>query len=195
MTADLVLKNGWIVTPEETVKGGVAISDGKFVAIGTDDSLPDGQGGDRHKGQAHSARSHRCARAFPGSRSHPQGGFRHRIDVGGLRRNYHRHRHAQSDSARPRMPNRSASRSASPNRNRCATSPFWAWCTRPTRTTSCRWRRPAPSVTRFSSARRSATCRSPTTACASKCSPNITKSRRAALRPRRKPPDPALLDQ
>ena len=30
MTADLVLKNGWIVTPQATVKGGVAIADGKF---------------------------------------------------------------------------------------------------------------------------------------------------------------------
>ena len=37
MKADLVIKNGWIVTPEETVAGGVAISNGKFVAIGTDD--------------------------------------------------------------------------------------------------------------------------------------------------------------
>ena len=25
MTADLVLKNGWIVTPQETVRGGVAM--------------------------------------------------------------------------------------------------------------------------------------------------------------------------
>ena len=44
MTADLVLKNGWVVTPEETVRGGVAISNGKFVAIGTDESLPEGKG-------------------------------------------------------------------------------------------------------------------------------------------------------
>jgi dihydroorotase len=43
MKADLVIKNGWIVTPEETVQGGVAISNGKFVAIGTDDSLPEGK--------------------------------------------------------------------------------------------------------------------------------------------------------
>jgi len=42
MKADLVIKNGWVVTPEETFKGGVAIQDGKFVAIGTDDVLPDG---------------------------------------------------------------------------------------------------------------------------------------------------------
>ena len=41
MEVDLVIKNGWVVTPEETVRGGVAISDGKFVAIGTDQSLPD----------------------------------------------------------------------------------------------------------------------------------------------------------
>lgn len=33
-------KNGWVVTPLETFKGGVAISGEKFVAIGTDDSLP-----------------------------------------------------------------------------------------------------------------------------------------------------------
>ena len=43
MTADLVLKNGWVVTPDETVQGGVAITNGKFVAIGTDDSLPAGR--------------------------------------------------------------------------------------------------------------------------------------------------------
>src|SRR5215469_14708195 len=42
MKADLVVKNGWVVTPEETFKGGVAISAEKFVAIGVDDSLPDG---------------------------------------------------------------------------------------------------------------------------------------------------------
>ena len=41
MKADLVIKNGWIVTPDETVRGGVAISGGKFVAVGTDQSLPD----------------------------------------------------------------------------------------------------------------------------------------------------------
>src|SRR5215470_9455309 len=43
MKADLIIKNGWIVTPEETVRGGVAISGERFVAIGTDDSLPDGK--------------------------------------------------------------------------------------------------------------------------------------------------------
>src|SRR5439155_24464691 len=43
MKADLVVKGGWVVTPHETFKAGIAISDGKFVAIGTDDSLPDGK--------------------------------------------------------------------------------------------------------------------------------------------------------
>ena len=43
MKADLVIRNGWIVTPEATTQGGVAISDGKFVAIGTNDSLPEGR--------------------------------------------------------------------------------------------------------------------------------------------------------
>jgi len=41
MQADLVIKNGWVVTPQETVQGGVAIANEKFVAIGTDDSLPE----------------------------------------------------------------------------------------------------------------------------------------------------------
>jgi dihydroorotase len=41
MKADLVVRNGNVVTPEETFKGGIAITDGKFVAIGTDGSLPD----------------------------------------------------------------------------------------------------------------------------------------------------------
>ncbi|MGH7830424.1 MAG: amidohydrolase family protein, partial [Candidatus Binatia bacterium] len=40
MSADLVIKNGRVVTPQETFKGGVAIRDGVFVAIGTDDILP-----------------------------------------------------------------------------------------------------------------------------------------------------------
>jgi allantoinase len=42
MKADLVVKNGYVVTPQETFKGGVAIAGEKFVSIGTDDSLPDG---------------------------------------------------------------------------------------------------------------------------------------------------------
>lgn len=41
MIADLVVRNGWVVTPEETFKGGIAIKDGKFCAIGTDDLLPE----------------------------------------------------------------------------------------------------------------------------------------------------------
>src|SRR2546421_7002115 len=43
MKADLVIKNGWVVTPQDTLRGGVAIAQEKFVAIGTDDSLPDGK--------------------------------------------------------------------------------------------------------------------------------------------------------
>src|SRR2546423_9874507 len=43
MKADLVVRNGHVVPSEETFKGGIAITDGKFVAIGTDDSLPDGK--------------------------------------------------------------------------------------------------------------------------------------------------------
>src|ERR1700757_3366247 len=43
MKADLVVKNGTVVTPQDTFKGGVAIAGEKFVSIGTDDSLPDGK--------------------------------------------------------------------------------------------------------------------------------------------------------
>ena len=43
MAADLVIKNGWVVTPTETFKGGVAITNEKIVAIGADDSLPQGK--------------------------------------------------------------------------------------------------------------------------------------------------------
>ena len=43
MKADLVVKNGSIVTPEATLQGGVAIADGKIVAIGANDALPDGK--------------------------------------------------------------------------------------------------------------------------------------------------------
>jgi dihydroorotase len=42
MSVDLVIKNGWVVLPDETFKGGVAMKDGIFVAIGTDDTLPKG---------------------------------------------------------------------------------------------------------------------------------------------------------
>ena len=43
MKADLVVQNGSIVTPEATLQGGVAIADGKIVAIGASDTLPDGK--------------------------------------------------------------------------------------------------------------------------------------------------------
>jgi dihydroorotase len=43
MKVDLVVKNGWVVTPRDTIKGGVAIADGKFVTIGADDTLPEGK--------------------------------------------------------------------------------------------------------------------------------------------------------
>jgi dihydroorotase len=43
MKADLVVKGGTIVTPDATVHGGVAIADGKIVAIGADDTLPEGK--------------------------------------------------------------------------------------------------------------------------------------------------------
>src|SRR5258707_12503376 len=43
MAADLVIKNGWVVTPDATFKGGVAISNEVIVAIGADDALPQGK--------------------------------------------------------------------------------------------------------------------------------------------------------
>ena len=43
MAADLVIKNGWVVTPEETFQGGVAIANQIIVAIGANDSLPQGK--------------------------------------------------------------------------------------------------------------------------------------------------------
>jgi len=43
MAADLVIKNGWVVTPTETFQGGVAISNEKIVAIGSNDQLPQGK--------------------------------------------------------------------------------------------------------------------------------------------------------
>jgi dihydropyrimidinase/dihydroorotase len=39
-TADIVLKNGLVVTPAGTIEGGVAVSDGKITAVGRDSSLP-----------------------------------------------------------------------------------------------------------------------------------------------------------
>jgi len=39
-TADIVLKNGLVVTPAGAIEGGVAVSGGKITAIGKDSSLP-----------------------------------------------------------------------------------------------------------------------------------------------------------
>ena len=41
--ADLVLKNGKIVSSQGIVQGGVAIKDGVFTAVGKDSALPEGQ--------------------------------------------------------------------------------------------------------------------------------------------------------
>ena len=40
-TADIVFKNGWIVTPSGVIEGGVAVVDGKIGAVGNDAFLPD----------------------------------------------------------------------------------------------------------------------------------------------------------
>ncbi|MCC7358044.1 MAG: allantoinase AllB [Anaerolineales bacterium] len=42
MTADLVLRNGRVVTPTTTFRGGVALHHGRIVAVGEDRSLPAG---------------------------------------------------------------------------------------------------------------------------------------------------------
>jgi dihydropyrimidinase/dihydroorotase len=41
--ADLILNNGLIVTPAGIIEGGVAIANGKIVAVGSDAFLPDGE--------------------------------------------------------------------------------------------------------------------------------------------------------
>jgi len=41
--ADLVIRNGWVVTPAGIFRGGVAMRDGVFVAIGLDEALPSGE--------------------------------------------------------------------------------------------------------------------------------------------------------
>ncbi|MFQ6111275.1 MAG: amidohydrolase family protein, partial [Nitrospinota bacterium] len=43
MQADLVVKNGILVTPEGMSRGGVAIHKGKIVALGSDRALPRGR--------------------------------------------------------------------------------------------------------------------------------------------------------
>ena len=79
MKADLVMKNGWIVTPEATTSAaGVAISDGKIRAIGRDDTLPDGKQVIDAKGHARPSRSDRRPCSLPRSRRDPQGGLRYR---------------------------------------------------------------------------------------------------------------------
>jgi imidazolonepropionase-like amidohydrolase len=41
--ADLVVKNGKIVSSQGIIEGGLAIKDGKFIAVGKDSALPDAQ--------------------------------------------------------------------------------------------------------------------------------------------------------
>ena len=41
--ADLVLKNGKVVSSQGIVQGGVAIKDGVFMAVGRDSAMPDAQ--------------------------------------------------------------------------------------------------------------------------------------------------------
>src|SRR6476646_5626768 len=141
MTADLVLKNGWVVTPEETVRGGVAISNGKCVAIGTDESLPAG------KAVIDLAGKH----ILPGlidAHVHfrdPGGTTRENLAPGQRRRSAAESPPSstcRTRSRRPRMRNRWGSRSGSAKRSRCVILLSWAWCTRPMLTISCRWRRP-----------------------------------------------------
>ncbi|MFN8455746.1 MAG: allantoinase AllB [Anaerolineae bacterium] len=43
MAVDLVVRNGVVVTPTNTFKGGVAVHDGIIVAVGTDSALPDAE--------------------------------------------------------------------------------------------------------------------------------------------------------
>ena len=42
-TADMVFKNGLIVTPSGVIEGGVAVVDGKIATIGSDAFLPDAE--------------------------------------------------------------------------------------------------------------------------------------------------------
>ena len=41
--ADLVVRNGWVVTPGGMFRGGVAVKGGVFVAVGADEALPPGE--------------------------------------------------------------------------------------------------------------------------------------------------------
>ena len=43
MIADLVVRNGLVVTGDDTFTGGVAITGGRIVAVGADDALPAGR--------------------------------------------------------------------------------------------------------------------------------------------------------
>ena len=49
MAADLVIKSGWVVTPDGNFKGGVAISNEMIVAIGANDSIASRQRGNRRQ--------------------------------------------------------------------------------------------------------------------------------------------------
>jgi hypothetical protein len=54
MSVDLVIKNGLVVTHEREFHGGVAVDGGRIVAVGPDDSLPEGRevvdaGGKHHE--------------------------------------------------------------------------------------------------------------------------------------------------
>ena len=99
MAADLVIKNGWVVTPTETLKAGVAISNEKIVAIGSNDQLPQGKEEIDAKGKHILPGIIRWARSLQRARHDPQRRLHHGFHRGCLRRHYQRRRHAQYRAA------------------------------------------------------------------------------------------------
>ena len=61
MAADLVIKNGWVVTPTEIFKGGVAISNEKDRRNRCKRPIASGQRGDRRQRQTYFAGDHSMA--------------------------------------------------------------------------------------------------------------------------------------
>ena len=97
--ADLVIRNGKVVSPDSVIDASVAIKDGAVIAVGADAAMPPARETLDAQGHAPAARRDRRACAFPRSGLSAQRGFRERHRGGGVRRRHHGVRHAKHDPA------------------------------------------------------------------------------------------------
>ena len=145
-TADLVIRNGTIVSPDAAIVGSIAIKDGRILAVGADEAMPPARETLRRHRPACPARRHRRARAFPRSRLSAQGRLGERHGGGGFRRRHHRVRHAEHHSADRHRRSRSPPSTRLPPARPTSISASTACSARTPSSMSRRWSKAASSA-------------------------------------------------